>query len=85
MQANDVTLNVFCNVASSASNISSATGQAVLSAIPKFFGDQPCFPRYRLQLAVVGVYCNDCRRAMNVVIAYLYVHAELRLLHDASL
>ncbi|KAL0044718.1 hypothetical protein WJX82_006758 [Trebouxia sp. C0006] len=41
-QANDVTLNVFCNVASSASNISSATGQAVLSAIPKFFGDQPC-------------------------------------------
>lgn len=43
------------------------------------------FPRYRLQLAVVGVYCNDCRRAMNVVIAYLYVHAELRLLHDASL
>ncbi len=41
--------------------------------------------RYRLQLAVVGSHCNNCRLAMNVVIAYLYVHAELRLPHDASL
>jgi uncharacterized protein (DUF4213/DUF364 family) len=42
VQADGVTLQVFCELARSASNISSATGQAVLSAIPKFFGDQPC-------------------------------------------
>ena len=42
VQADGVTLQVFCELASSASNISSATGQAVLSALPKSFCDQPC-------------------------------------------